>query len=944
MKKYFRFPRANFWAAFFLLIQSAAVSELRSADLEERRIDLNGEWEFRFEEGKSIEQAFKPDFESTGKMAVPGCYDAVGKFRFKRGTGLYRRSFTLARDIDDARLVVDGMGLRGEFFIDGRSLGTHPYPYAKIELEAGSLKAGRHVIAATIDNRLDWKTMKLARPFYDFYFFGGFYRGVSLEWNTPRVFVRTLDYRTGEIEVEVEGEGKKRLKVPNFKLWSPEEPNLTEIEAGGRKVRFGIRQIEAKNRRLYLNGKPVFLKGVNRHEQSPGKGVTMTEEEMVRDLKLLKSLGANFIRGAHYQQHPRFLDLCDEMGFLVWEESLGWGNGQSYTRLDGINEFADREFAERQIEQTRMMVRASFNHPSVVIYGFLNECASDRKDCKELVDKLIEAIRREDSGRLITFACNIVDGDICNANTDLVAFNAYPGTIPANPGTREELAANVARSFNRNVAVFRSRYPDKPILVSESGCSGFYGMRDPAAPFGCEDFQNEYLTDIMETLWANDDVAGFSIWQFADTVTHQRNCGRWSGRMFGMSMAGIFDARRRPKMSCETVKKFFKRKFKGEIAPPEPENVPALLRTFGGSEVKTADEWEKVRAPEILDRYSRDVFGVRPKETQEKSRVAFEVTDVREAMDGKAVRKLVNVNFRAPEGELSFPVTVFIPKSRKPVPAFVFICNRPRSNIDPDRIVKSGFWPAEEIVARGFAAATFQFSDVVPDDVKKAFSEGLFAVFGGEKTRTGESWAAISAWAWAASRVLDWMETEPLIDAKRVGVVGHSRGGKTALWAGATDRRFAMVCSNDSGCSGAKLNHINLPKSETIAKITKTFPYWFCGNYAKYAGRDFEMDFDQHELLALVAPRLLCVASATNDDWAGQPGEWWAAKLASPAWELYGRQGLDAASFPPPDTPQQKGFVSYHIRTGSHDLTPYDWKCYMDFAVRHGWTEEKSGE
>ncbi len=366
-------------------------------------------------------------------------------------------------------------------------------------------------------------------------------------------------------------------------------------------------------------------------------------------------------------------------------------------------------------------------------------------------------------------------------------------------------------------------------------------------------------------------------------------------------------------------------------------DCPRLMETFGGAEVKDVRDWERVRAPEILECYSREVFGVRPKEADERGRVSFEVTDVREAMDGKAIRKLVTAKFAGPRREFSFTFTVFVPKSDRKVPAFVFICNRAKSDIDPDRSVKSGFWPAEEIVARGYATAAFQFDGVARDDSGAGFDQGVFPSLQDPSARDAESWASISAWAWGASRILDWMETEPLIDAKHVGVVGHSRGGKTAIWTGVTDKRFAMACSNDSGCSGAKLNHMNLPRSESIAKITKTFPHWFCANYRKYAGREREMDFDQHELLALIAPRLLCVASATKDDWAGQEGEWWSAKLASPAWELYGKRGLVEDRFPRADAPQQKGCVSYHLRTGKHDLTPYDWKCYMDFADAHGW-------
>ncbi len=381
--------------------------------------------------------------------------------------------------------------------------------------------------------------------------------------------------------------------------------------------------------------------------------------------------------------------------------------------------------------------------------------------------------------------------------------------------------------------------------------------------------------------------------------------------------------------------------FADDVSPEPLDSVPELMKTFDGREVRTAAEWESVRAPEILDCYSRNVFGVRPREAEERSRVSFKITDDREAMGGNARRKLLIAEFDGPNGKFDFPFIVFIPKSARAVPAFVFICNRPAVHMDSERNFKSAFWPAEEIVARGYATVAFQFCSVAPDDKKADFDRAVFKAAQNAAERNDESWAAISAWAWAASRIMDWIETEPLIDARHVGIVGHSRGGKTAIWAGATDKRFAMVCSNNSGCSGAKLNHICLPKSETIDAITRVFPHWFCGNYRTFAGKELDMDFDQHELLALVAPRLLCVASATEDHWAGQRGEWFAAKLASPAWELYGKKGLAADKYPEPECPQQAGFISYHVRTGKHNLTPYDWHRYMDFADMHGWKSER---
>lgn len=523
-------------------------------------ISLNGTWDFRFEEMKSLEQSSGISFTPDDVMCVPGCWDVMPRYYLKRGTGLYRHTFYVDRDFKDAVLEVEGMGLRGSFAIDGRGLGEYPYPYAKLEIPVGQLKKGQHEIFAALDNRFDWETMKLARPYYDFYFFGGFYRGVRIVEKEPKIFVRTLDYRTGEVEVEIEGVRKYKVNVPDFKLWSPEHPNLTTLDVDGRKVRFGIRQIEARDGKIYLNGEELFLKGVNRHDQSPLFGAAVPESQWVIDLQNLKSLGGNFIRGAHYQQAERFLDLCDEMGVLVWEESLGWGNGQSYTDSKGI-ELEDKAFREAQVKETRDMVRTSFNHPCVIIYAFLNECASNKPECKTLVDELISTVKAENTGRLITFACNNCDNDICNENTDIIAFNAYPGTIPMTPGEPEDLKRQVFNRFNAIIKKFRERYPDKPIIVSESGVGAVYGWHDAAASVSSEELQDEYLTDIFETLWNNPAVSGFAIWQMNDNRTYSRNSVQQTGKAYlAHSVAGLYSEMRQPKQVVQTVKKYFNMK------------------------------------------------------------------------------------------------------------------------------------------------------------------------------------------------------------------------------------------------------------------------------------------------------------------------------------------------------------------------------------------------
>ena len=521
---------------------------------------LNGSWNFAFYEDKIIEDFAEKDFRPTDTMTVPGCFDVMPKWYLKHGTGLYRRTFTLAEPMKDAVLVVDGMGVRAKFAIDGRDLGLQAYPYARLEIPVGPLSAGEHAIFAAVDNVMEWPRVKLARPFYDFYFYGGFYHGVKLVEKAPKIFVRTLDWKTKTVEVEVEGGEKFTKTLPDAKLWSPEAPNLTFLEVAGRKVRFGIRQIEAKDRKIYLNGKEIFLKGFNRHESEMTSGAATSETLMLQDIQRLKALGANFIRGAHYQQCERFLDLCDEMGVLVWEESLGWQNGSGSVKQHGGDDVTDPEFFEMQVRQTRNMVRASFNHPSVVISGFLNECDSTRPDVKKLVDALVGAIRAERTGHLVTFASCRPLKDICLDNLDLISFNSYPGGIPLKPGTPEVLAAKVRKDFNEKVADLRKRYPEKPIMISESGVGAIYGCHDPNASVSTEECQEEYLRDIMETLWANPDVIGFSIWQMNDGRTRERYCDKTVSAFFGGSVAGVFDQMRRPKMSTATIKRFFSMK------------------------------------------------------------------------------------------------------------------------------------------------------------------------------------------------------------------------------------------------------------------------------------------------------------------------------------------------------------------------------------------------
>lgn len=377
----------------------------------------------------------------------------------------------------------------------------------------------------------------------------------------------------------------------------------------------------------------------------------------------------------------------------------------------------------------------------------------------------------------------------------------------------------------------------------------------------------------------------------------------------------------------------------------EPKNVPELMKTAGGSEVKTLADWENVRRPEILKTFETQVFGVRPVERPQD--LAFETVVCHDdALLSSAILKRVKIAWKGPRGSQHIVVTAFFPLSakKKPVPCFVFL-NRDGGAIGSQRLPRDAqvgsvdldeHWPVTRILARGYATVAFDVTDVAEDDYS-AFRCDVFGCFQDPEDRTSESWGTLSAWAWGASRVMDWLETEKFVDAKRVAVAGLSRRGKTALWAGATDRRFAMVCSCGSGTCGAKLNRFGLPPgSESLCRISR-FRHWFCRNFDKWAGKDMTVPFDQHWMLALIAPRLLCVASGSEDTGACPEGEYWSTCLASPAWELYGKKGLVANGFPAVEAPLQEGDVSYHVRKGPHEFLLYDWERFMDFADKHGW-------
>ena len=316
------------------------------------------------------------------------------------------------------------------------------------------------------------------------------------------------------------------------------------------------------------------------------------------------------------------------------------------------------------------------------------------------------------------------------------------------------------------------------------------------------------------------------------------------------------------------------------------DKLPELFQK--GTEKK---EWENNRRKEILSLFQNEVYGVIPKEEELKIyfRLAYE-SQGPSIMGGKAKRKTIEITVERNGRIMSFPVVMFVPlKPKKKVGAFITICNRGLKDADPARSFISPFWPAESIIARGYATAAILTQDIAPDYFE-GYTMGLHKLFPEYKTNRPENcFGAITAWAWGASRVLDYMCLDEDIDETKVAVVGHSRGGKTALWATARDPRFAMGVSSSSGCTGAALSRGK--EGEHLVDINTRFPYWFCGNYKKYNQRENELPIDQHMLLALIAPRPVYVSSKTFDSWADPESEFTSCVKANPVYDLYGLKG-----------------------------------------------------
>ena len=391
--------------------------------------------------------------------------------------------------------------------------------------------------------------------------------------------------------------------------------------------------------------------------------------------------------------------------------------------------------------------------------------------------------------------------------------------------------------------------------------------------------------------------------------------------------------------------------------------LPALLKLNNGKQVTTTNKWEDSRRPELLKVFADEVYG---NAMAGSAQLPFKIVSVdKSALNGAATRKEVQIRLSKSKNARQLNLIVYTPNQIKgPVPLFLGLnfsgnqgvhadpgitvtkywtrfASQPGFNAegianDESRAKYAGRWNIELILSRGYGVATAYYGDLqldradiysLPDDFNKWYDSSKVL------KPDSSQWGAIGIWAWGLSRALDYLERDPSVDATKVAVIGHSRLGKSALWAGAQDRRFAMVISNNSGEGGAAITRRKF--GETIRKINDKFPHWFAANFKKYNDKEESLPTDFHALMALIAPRPLYVASASEDLWADPVGEYKSLFHAGEVYRLYGFETFMDSKPPAVDAPVSAGVWGYHIRSGKHDITKYDWEQFLNFADRH---------
>lgn len=541
---------------------------------------LNGIWDFyKINEEKEVEKNYK--------LPVPSCWEQHPDLLSYRGRGEYRKKIILNEDTPVLKINFKGVSHTAKVYFDNEFVKYHYNAYTPFDALISNVKKGEHEIIVQVDNRFTEES-SLHIP-NDYYSYGGLTRGVAYS-SLPSIFLeqvhfeplyeqgqwksrasiyiyntssdeRTIDLRT---LINSQEEIIEAIKVPandrkiitlqqehlQIEKWQPENPKLYFFEVqlieeskiiDDKIERVGFRTIEMQNNRILLNGEPIFLKGFNRHEDYADFGCAIPFQLMVKDLEMMQDMGANAVRTCHYPNDELFLDLCDERGILVWEEN--------HARGLGLTEMLNPHFDKQMSDCNEEMVMNHYNHPSIIIWGILNECASETPEGRLIYQKQFDQINAMDRSRLTTFATCRHFTDICLDLPDIVSFNMYTGWYQDLP---------VIERHNDEMDWIESAGGQgKPIIVSEFGAGAIYGYRDRHAAKWSEERQMTIIKDNFEVYLNDDRLSGVFIWQFADCrITEENNW--FAVRPRSYNNKGIVDEYRRPKMAYDLVKQYFK--------------------------------------------------------------------------------------------------------------------------------------------------------------------------------------------------------------------------------------------------------------------------------------------------------------------------------------------------------------------------------------------------
>ncbi|MEX0939148.1 MAG: acetylxylan esterase [Pirellulales bacterium] len=383
--------------------------------------------------------------------------------------------------------------------------------------------------------------------------------------------------------------------------------------------------------------------------------------------------------------------------------------------------------------------------------------------------------------------------------------------------------------------------------------------------------------------------------------------------------------------------------------PPDP------LVMFDGQRVTSPEQWRSERRPELIALFQHYMYGTTPPSPNHIEAKIVRVN--RQALGGKATKKEVEITF--PGAARPISLLVVVPNDgERPAPAFLGLnfCGNHTVMDDPSIAIPQmwvydncpgcqdnrateagrgghvGRWPIEQCIDRGYAVATFYTGDIDPDTPQ--FADGIHPNFykPGQTEPGKHEWGTIAAWAWGLQRALDYLVTDEAIDSSRIAVMGHSRCGKTALLVGALDDRVALVIPNQAGCGGTSPSRGDV--GESVTRINTSFPHWFSDTFPEFNGREDRLPFDQHSLIALVAPRPVLLSNAQEDTWADPEGQFRMLQAADPVYRFLGVEGLKADAMPELGKLVDSR-LGYYIRPGEHSVTPEDWKVFMDFADKN---------